>query len=66
MTAVDTLWDMIPKDTQRMIEKQFDGHNKAKEMEKEQIEDAYWDGCGNWDNEKKAENYYNETYGGNK
>jgi HEPN domain-containing protein len=40
--------------------------DKAKEMEKQQIMDAYWDGCGNWDNEKKAEDYYNETYGGNK
>ena len=36
------------------------------EMEKEQIESAFWDGCGNWDNEKHAEDYYEQTYGGNK
>jgi len=35
---------------------------KAKEIEKEQIIDSYWDGCRNWDNEKEAEQYYNETY----
>jgi hypothetical protein len=33
MTAVDTLWDMIPKDTQNYIVKQFNGLEKAKEME---------------------------------
>ena len=32
------------------------------EEEKEQIIDSYWDGCRNWDNEKEAEEYYNETY----
>jgi hypothetical protein len=36
---------------------------KAKEMEKEQIIDSWWDGCQNWDSEKEAEQYYNETYG---
>jgi len=39
MTAVDTLWDMIPKDTQNYIIKQFNGLEKAKEMEKEQTRD---------------------------
>jgi hypothetical protein len=38
---------------------------QAKQMEKSQIEDAWYDGisggqCGN------SEEYYNETYGGNK
>jgi hypothetical protein len=36
---------------------------KAKEMEKEQIINSWWDGCQNWDSEKEAEQYYNETYG---
>jgi len=81
MTAVDTLWDMIPKDIQNMIEKQFNGHNKAKEMEKEQHGKTFhvgvqWiqyqmdsiHGCLEyWDKEPpEFENYYNETYGGNK
>jgi hypothetical protein len=37
---------------------------KAKELEKQQIIDAWYDGVRNWDNEKTAEQYYNETYGG--
>jgi len=32
------------------------------EAEKEQIIESWWDGCQNWDNEKEAEQYYNETY----
>jgi hypothetical protein len=32
------------------------------EEEKEQIIDSWWDGCKNWDSEKEAEQYYNETY----
>jgi hypothetical protein len=35
---------------------------QAKEMEKQQIIDAYWEGCSNWDNDKEAEQYYKETY----
>jgi len=38
-TAVDKLWNLIPKDTQNYIVKQFNGLEKAKEMEKEQRED---------------------------
>jgi hypothetical protein len=39
---------------------------QAKEMEKEQIMNAF-DECGNWqDNYTDSEHYYNETYGGNK
>jgi hypothetical protein len=33
------------------------------EAEKEQIEDAYWDGRVNWDEGIDALTYYNETYG---
>jgi phage regulator Rha-like protein len=40
--------------------------DQAKEMEKEQIMNAF-DECGNWqDNYTDSEHYYNETYGGNK
>ena len=37
--------------------------DKAKEMHKEQIEDAYWNGGVNWDEGIDALTYYNETYG---
>jgi 3-methyladenine DNA glycosylase AlkD len=43
---------------------------QAKEMEKEQILDAYWNGSDSirTKNEilNEAEEFYNETYGGNK
>jgi hypothetical protein len=44
---------------------------KAKEMEKEQIKDAYYNGTTDEIRTKKellfeAEHFYNETYGGNK
>jgi hypothetical protein len=42
-------------------------YQQAKEMEKEQILDAYWE--GGQDNpltEEKGKTYYNKTYGGNK
>jgi hypothetical protein len=35
-TAIDMLWNLIPTDTQNYIVKQFNGLEKAKEMEKEQ------------------------------
>jgi hypothetical protein len=42
---------------------------KAKEMEKEQIAEAYWNGSDGIEDKtsmlKIGENYYNETYGGN-
>lgn len=37
--------------------------NQAKAMEKEQIEDAYWEGGQDVPiNAKQCESYYNETY----
>jgi hypothetical protein len=42
--------------------------NRFKEMDKQQIEDAYkigWD-AGNFGSDCWEEIYYNETYGGNK
>lgn len=37
---------------------------EAKEMEKEQIQDAYWDGGQDIPlTEERCEQYYNETYG---
>ena len=37
-------------------------HKQAKEMEKQQIMDAYEDGCCYWDSEKSSEQYYNQTF----
>jgi hypothetical protein len=36
--------------------------NKAKEIEKEQIIDAWFNGTTNWDSESSSEQYYNETF----
>jgi hypothetical protein len=41
---------------------------QAKQMEKEQIKNAYVEGCGDWflheaTDKNRAEDYYNETYG---
>ena len=38
--------------------------NQAKEMEKEQIVDAYWDSYkeGQYSGDKTADEYYNETF----
>jgi hypothetical protein len=42
----------------------LDATDKAKEMEKEQIEDAYWEGGIDVPaNGKRCQQYYNETYG---
>lgn len=35
---------------------------KAKAMHKEEIENSWLDGVGNWDSEKEAEQYYKETF----
>lgn len=35
---------------------------QAKEMEKEQIKNAWIDGVTNWDSEKEVENYIKETF----
>lgn len=37
---------------------------KAKEMEKQKLEDAWVEGVKNWNPSKTFEDYYNETYGG--
>ena len=38
-------------------------YNKAKEMEKEQIENAYWDGGQDIPlSEQRCKQYYNETF----
>ncbi len=39
---------------------------EAKEMEKEKLEEAWVEGFKNWNPSKSFEQYFNETYGGNK
>ena len=65
MTAVEWLFDNLDLSGGSNA---IDTLNKAKEMEKEQIKDAFQDGsftgCGCYDymREEDAEKYYNETY----
>jgi hypothetical protein len=46
--------------TLRNIIKRID--DELLELERKQIIDAYWEGCSNWDDDKDAEQYYNETF----
>jgi len=60
-TATDWMFDQLwetPKDKLAW----FKILMEAKEMEREQIINSWWDGCQNWDSEKEAEQYYKETY----
>ena len=60
-TAVEWLFEQIlltPLDI-RSINKCLE---QAKEMEKEQIMDAWFNGTTNWDSESSSEQYYNETF----
>ena len=44
---------------------QFEGlFQQAKELEKQQIIDAWYDGEAHWDSGKNGNEYYNKTYGG--
>jgi hypothetical protein len=57
--AVEQLEQLIPFGHQLAIRIILE---QAKEIEKQQIIDAYWEGSSNWDNETEAEQYYNETF----
>jgi spore coat polysaccharide biosynthesis protein SpsF (cytidylyltransferase family) len=65
-TAVDWLLDRI--EDVDLTEKLWENiKHQAKEMEKEQIEEAYKYARAHWSREDgNAERYYNETYGGDK
>jgi len=65
-TAVDWIIDkIIENNNMSEIYLSIFDVAEAKEMEKEQIIDAYKEGCGDWiSNDKiKGAQYYNETYG---
>jgi hypothetical protein len=58
-TAVEWLIEQIIKE-KGLVDLDI---QSAKDMEKEQIKNAYWSGCINSDEDKDAAEYYNETYG---
>jgi hypothetical protein len=58
-TAVEWLIDQV-EDYIGLIP--VDIIEQAKEMEKQQIVDAYNEGGCNWDSELEAEQYYNDTF----
>jgi hypothetical protein len=72
-TAVDWLWEQIDEilpfsvDTETGI-KLYNAKEQAKEMEKEQIKDAYFIGGHDIKNNRYRgmHEYYEQTYGGNK
>ena len=55
---------MIPRTALYNIDKK-QYFEQAKAMHKEEITDAYIDGHSTWGENTNAENYYNETFGGN-
>jgi hypothetical protein len=71
MSAVEWLeknmWEHIEYKPTLEIQRIRKKIQQAKEMEKEQIEEAYKYARAHWSREDgNAERYYNETYGGNK
>ena len=65
-TAVEWLMDKL-FDPSTMVKEQIQWFEEAKELEKQQIMKAVYDSMGtNFDpNMGRAEQYYNEIYGGN-
>jgi Zn-dependent oligopeptidase len=60
-TAVEWLFEQLPNKLKPHLKKEL---KQAKEMEKEQILKAY--DAGDADRVYQPQQYYNETYGGNK
>jgi hypothetical protein len=60
-TAVEWLVSHLNKQ-EWFTYKQREYIEQAKEMEKQQIIDAYNEGGCNWDSELEAEQYYNDTF----
>jgi len=63
-TAVDWLAEFL-KDRYSLINSEAI-FQQAKEMEKQQIMDAYEYGCCYWDSEKSSEQYYNQAFNSEK
>ena len=65
-TAVEQLISKIPLGMRMQLAELGVDFEQAKEMEKEQIINAWMDGMEGILHKIAAEQYYNETYGGNK
>jgi hypothetical protein len=65
-TAVEWLVDQLEKHYVFQDIKNTTAFLQAKEMEKGKLEDAWVEGVKNWNPSKTFEQYYEETYGGNK
>jgi hypothetical protein len=65
-TAVEWIFSQLP-DEYTTTRSGFDVYQQAKEMEKEQIKNAHIEGqsCVHCPIIELAEEFYNETYGGN-
>jgi hypothetical protein len=62
-TAVEWLqMKMATSSAEEMVGNINTWFKQAKEMEKEQIMEAWFDGTTNWDSESSSEQYYNETF----
>jgi hypothetical protein len=62
-TAVDWLFEQLPSHL-RLTRDGFDMLQQAKQMEREQIETAYWDGGQDVPiNTDRCKQYYDQTYG---
>jgi hypothetical protein len=67
-TAVEWLVEKLQESGIPLMTDEFEMIQQAKQMEKEQIKDAYFIGGHNMKNNryKGMHEYYNETYGGEK
>jgi hypothetical protein len=63
-TAVEWLWRWVMDNPLGSFQDGLDAYGQAKEMEKQQIIDAWYDGEAHWDSGKNGNEYYTETYGG--
>jgi hypothetical protein len=62
--SIEWLWKYIMDNPFGSFQDGVNALNKAKELHRQEITDAYGDGLINWDSSKDAEQYYKETYGG--
>ena len=64
-TALQIFWDKIAfKLSVEQTNEFLPEFEQAKEIEKQQILDAWYDGEAHWDSGKNGNEYYKETYGG--
>jgi hypothetical protein len=65
-TAVEWFFSELEKMQYFIGNDMLQAYKQAKEMEKQQIMDAYEDGCCYWDCEKSSEQYYNQAFNSEK